>query len=120
MTEVTQHTQFDARSSFATIACLDPLFGAQASLDGVKKSYISTQTVSEAEGGGSGEEMREPERLLNGQQDLGSERERASLVVQWSRILLPKQKMGVQPLGQEDPLEKGMTTHFSILAGKTP
>ena len=28
--------------------------------------------------------------------------------------------MGVQPLGQEDPLEKGMTTHFSILAGKTP
>ena len=41
-------------------------------------------------------------------------------MVQWSRILLPKQKMGVQPLGQEDPLEKGMTTHFSILAGKTP
>ena len=40
-------------------------------------------------------------------------------MVQWSRIHLPKQKMWVQPLGQEDPLEKGMTTHFSILAGKT-
>ena len=24
--------------------------------------------------------------------------------------------MWVQPLGQEDPLEKGMATHFSILA----
>ena len=26
----------------------------------------------------------------------------------------------VQSLGREDPLEKGMATHFSILAWKTP
>ena len=26
----------------------------------------------------------------------------------------------VQPLGQEDPLEKGMATHSSILAGRIP
>ena len=29
-------------------------------------------------------------------------------------------KNWVQSLGQEDPLEKGMATHFSILARKTP
>ena len=27
---------------------------------------------------------------------------------------------GVGPLGQEDPLEKGMATHSSILAWRTP
>ena len=30
------------------------------------------------------------------------------------------QKTLVRSLGQEDPLEKGMTTHFSILAWKIP
>ena len=30
------------------------------------------------------------------------------------------QKMRVPSLGQEDPLEKGMATHSSILAGKIP
>ena len=30
------------------------------------------------------------------------------------------QKTGVQSLGQEDPLEAGMATHSSILAGKNP
>ena len=29
-------------------------------------------------------------------------------------------KTCVQPLGQEDPLEKGMTTHSSILAWEIP
>ena len=34
---------------------------------------------------------------------------------------LPKlQKTWVRSLGQEDPLEKDMATHFSILAGKIP
>ena len=47
-------------------------------------------------------------------------RERASLVAQWSRICLPMQETWVQPLGLEDPLEKGMATHASILVGKTP
>ena len=28
--------------------------------------------------------------------------------------------MGVQSLGQEDPLEEGMATHSSILAWRTP
>ena len=31
-----------------------------------------------------------------------------------------KQKMWVGSLGQEDPLEKGMATHSSILAWKNP
>ena len=30
------------------------------------------------------------------------------------------QEMQVQSLGQEDPLEKEMATHFSILAPKIP
>ena len=30
------------------------------------------------------------------------------------------QETWVQSLGQEDPLEKGMVTHFSILAWKIP
>ena len=30
------------------------------------------------------------------------------------------QEMQVQPLGQEDPLEEGMTTHSSILAWRIP
>ena len=30
------------------------------------------------------------------------------------------QKMKVQTLCQEDPLEKEMANHFSILAGKSP
>ena len=39
------------------------------------------------------------------------------------RIRLPlqeKQEMGVPSLGWEDPLEKGMTTHSSILAWGIP
>ena len=36
------------------------------------------------------------------------------------RICLPMQEMWVQPLGQEDPLEKEMATHSSILAWKIP
>ena len=30
------------------------------------------------------------------------------------------QETGVRTLGQEDPLEKGMATHFSILARRIP
>ena len=30
------------------------------------------------------------------------------------------QETGIQSLGQEDPLEKGMATHSSILAWKIP
>ena len=40
----------------------------------------------------------------------------ASQVVQWERIHLPMQEMGNQFLGWEDPLEKEIATHFSILA----
>ena len=43
----------------------------------------------------------------------------ASLVVQWQRICLPMQEtkeMQVQSLGWEDPLQKEMTPHSSILA----
>ena len=31
---------------------------------------------------------------------------------------LPKQEMGVPSLGQENPLEKGIATHSSSLAGE--
>ena len=34
--------------------------------------------------------------------------------------LPPMQEIWVLSLDQEDPLEKGMATHFSILAWKTP
>jgi len=34
--------------------------------------------------------------------------------------MLEKPEMWVQPLGQEDPMEKEMATHSSILAWKIP
>ena len=40
----------------------------------------------------------------------------ASLVAQMVKNLPAMQKTWVQPLGQEDPLEKGTVTHASILA----
>ena len=36
------------------------------------------------------------------------------------RILLPVQEFQVLSLGQEDPLEKGMATHSTILAWEIP
>ena len=45
---------------------------------------------------------------------------RASLVAQLVKKLPSVPKTWVQSLGQEDPLEKGMVTHFSILAWKIP
>ena len=41
---------------------------------------------------------------------------RASLVAQMVKNLPAMQETQVQSLGQEDPLEKGMATHSSILA----
>ena len=38
------------------------------------------------------------------------------LVVQWIGICLPMQGTWVRSLGQEDTLEEGMATHYSILA----
>ena len=40
----------------------------------------------------------------------------ASLVVQMVQNLPVMQETWVQSLGQEDPLEKSMATHFSILS----
>ena len=40
-------------------------------------------------------------------------------MAQWQRISLPMQ-VWVGSLGQEDPLEKEMTTHASIFASKIP
>ena len=42
------------------------------------------------------------------------------LVAQTVKNLPAMQETGVRPLGQEDPLEKGMATHFSILAWRIP
>ena len=41
-------------------------------------------------------------------------------MAQMVKNLLVIQKTQVQSLGQEDPLEKGMATHSSILAWKIP
>ena len=41
-------------------------------------------------------------------------------MAQWERTRLPMQEMRVLSLGREDPLEKGMTTHSSILSWKVP
>ena len=45
---------------------------------------------------------------------------RASLVAQLVKNLPAMQDTQVQSLGWEDPLEKGMATHSSILAWRTP
>ena len=44
----------------------------------------------------------------------------ASLVAQMEKNLPAMQETRVQFLGQEDPLEKGRTTHSNILAWRTP
>ena len=44
----------------------------------------------------------------------------ASLVPQMVKNLPAMQETQVPSLGQEDPLEKGMATHASILAGRIP
>ena len=44
----------------------------------------------------------------------------ASLVVQLVKNPPAMHETQVQSLGQEDPLEKGMTTHSSILAWRIP
>ena len=44
----------------------------------------------------------------------------ASLVAQMVKNLLAMQETRVQSLGQEDPLEKGMTNHSSILPWRIP
>ena len=49
-------------------------------------------------------------RILRGQ----------SLVAQMVKNLPAVQETRVQSLGQEDPLEKGMATHSSVLAWRTP
>ena len=50
--------------------------------------------------------------------DLG--RSRASLVAQMIKNLPAMLETQVQSVGREDPLEKGMATHSSILAWKIP
>ena len=45
---------------------------------------------------------------------------RASLVAQAVKNALAIQETWVQSLGREDPLEKGMATHSSILAWRIP
>ena len=44
----------------------------------------------------------------------------SSLVVEMVKNLPAMQETQVQSLGWEDPLEKGMTTHSSILAWRIP
>ena len=44
----------------------------------------------------------------------------ASQVAQWVKNLSAIQEIWVRSLGQEDPLEKGMVNHSSILAWRIP
>ena len=44
----------------------------------------------------------------------------ASLLAQSVKSLPPMWETQIQSLGQEDPLEKDMATHFSILAWRIP
>ena len=44
----------------------------------------------------------------------------ASLMAQMVKNLPALQEMQIQSLGQEDPLEKGIATHSSILAWRIP
>ena len=44
----------------------------------------------------------------------------ASLVAQMIKNLPVIQETRVQSLGQKDPLERGMATHYSILAQRIP
>ena len=46
--------------------------------------------------------------------------ERASLVAQTVKNLPAMRKTWVRSLGWEDPLEKGIATHFSILTWRIP
>ena len=43
-----------------------------------------------------------------------------SLVAQMVKNLSTMRETGVPSLGQEDPLEKGLVSHFSILAWRIP
>ena len=45
---------------------------------------------------------------------------RASLVAQKAKNAPAVQEIWVQPPGWEDPLEKGMATHFSFLVWRVP
>ena len=57
--------------------------------------------------------------FISGEKEKGSNL-RASLVAQMVKNLHVMQKTWVQSLGQEDPLEKGLATHSSILAWRIP
>ena len=46
--------------------------------------------------------------------------DRTSLVAQMVKNLPALQEIQVQPLGWEDPLEKELTTHSSILVWRIP
>ena len=41
-------------------------------------------------------------------------------MAQWVKNLPAMQETGVRSLGQEDPLEKGMATHPSVLVWRIP
>ena len=41
-------------------------------------------------------------------------------MAQMVKILLAMQETGAQSMGQEDPLEKGIATHSSVLAWRIP
>ena len=56
----------------------------------------------------------------NDQKNISNQTPRASLVAQMVKNLPAIQETQVQPLGQEDPLEKGMAMHSSILAWRIP
>ena len=68
---------------------------------------------------GAGQELQGPSQCcsayVSGEPAFGS-----SLIAQSGKSLPPMQETWVQSLGREDPLEKEMATHSSILAWRLP
>ena len=67
--------------------------------------------------------MIQEEVLTTMLRTVGKSMQESSQVAQWLRIHLTTQETqetSVQSLGWEDPLEKAMANHSSILAGKIP
>ena len=66
------------------------------------------------------EEQKDSLRFINVSFKVTPSSQRASQAAQSVKNLPAMQEMWVWSLGQEDPLEEGMATHFSILARKIP
>ena len=84
-----------------------------------KNSPLSVKLEQESELGNVGAFLFSSKKISY-MQDTVVLKGRASLVAQRLKRLLPMQETRIRSLGQEDPLEKEMVTHSSILAWRIP